>query len=240
MGVLSNLTDLRSSSFIPLILTLSSPMEIEPLMQDNEDDIMHARLVDDDDYKGQSLISKDHMFFFGGRISLTRRQMGILAAVINGAWGGMNLVPLHYAQLDGLAGAGYLISYAGGALIVNTLMWILYFGYYLHQRKGNVDEALECLPSWHIAELWFPGLMAGLLYSLGNFTAILAVTYLGQGTGFSFCQMQLFVSGLWGVFYFREIKGSEQISKWFMSATVAVIGIIWLSYEHVGGSVAHR
>ena len=154
--------------------------------------------------------------------------------------GGLNLVPLHYAQLDGLAGAGYLISYAGGSLIVNIIIWILYFGYFLHQKKGNVDEAFDCLPNWHVEKLWFPGLMAGLLYSLGNLSAIMAVTYLGQGTGFSFCQMLLFVSGLWTVLYFKEIRGTEQISKWFMSAFVAVTGIIWLSYEHVGGSGGHR
>lgn len=52
--------------------------------------------------------------------------------------------------------------------------------------------------------------------------------------------MQLFVSGLWGVFYFREIKGTETIAKWFLSAAIAVAGIIWLSYEHEGGAIGHR
>ena len=192
-----------------------SPLEMEPLMMmnDPEDDIMNGRILDVDDDKERA--TKDRIVFWGGRISLTRRQMGILGAVINGAWGGMNLIPLHFAQQDGLSGAGYLISYAGGALIVNTILWILFFGYYYIQKKGNAEEAWECLPGWHVEELWFPGLMAGLLYSLGNFTSILAVTYLGQGTGYSFIQMQLFVSGLWGVFYFREIKGFEVIVKWF-------------------------
>ena len=48
-------------------------------------------------------------------------------------------------------------------------------------------------------------------------------------------------SGLWGVFFFREIKGREIITKWFLSAAVAVIGIIGLSYEHEGGAgMGHR
>ena len=225
-------------------LTGVSPMEIEPLFEtasavaadSTEADIMDGPV---DSSKDRS--SKDRIIFWGGRISLTRRQLGILGAVINGAWGGMNLIPLHFAQQqEGLSGAGYVISYAGGSLIVNTIMWILYFAYYLHQKKGSMEEAFECMPSWHLAQLWQQGLAAGLLYSLGNFTAILAVTFLGQGTGFSFCQMQLFVSGLWGVFYFREIKGTEIIVKWFASAFIAVTGIIWLSYEHVGGTAGHR
>ena len=52
--------------------------------------------------------------------------------------------------------------------------------------------------------------------------------------------MQLFVSGLWGVFYFHEIRGRETVLKWFASAAVAVVGIVWLSYEHEGESVGHR
>jgi glucose uptake protein GlcU len=43
------------------------------------------------------------------------------------------------------------------------------------------------------------GLMAGLLYSLGNFSAILAVTYLGHGTGFSFVKCAAFYQWPLGV-----------------------------------------
>lgn len=81
--------------------------------------------------------------------------------------------------------------------------------------------------------------MAGFLYSLDNFSSIHSVTYLGQAMGFSVCQMQLFVSGLWAIFYFHEIKERETITKWFLSAGVAVAGIVWLSYEHEGGVVGH-
>jgi glucose uptake protein GlcU len=214
-----------------------SPMEIEPLtaLMESEEAIMKGHM----DINTKDPSTKQRIVFLGGRISLSKRQLGILGAVINGAWGGMNLIPLHFAKQSGVSGAGYIISYGGGALIVNTLLWVLFFAYYVYQKK-SIQEAVLCLPKWHVAELWAPGLMAGLLYSLGNFTAILSVTYLGQGTGFSFCQMQLFVSGLWGVFYFHEIKGTKTIMKWFASAFVAVTGIICLSYEHVGGTLGHR
>ena len=171
---------------------------------------------------------------------LTRRQMGILGAVINGAWGGMNLIPLHYAMAyDGLSGAGYLISYATGSLLVNAVLWILWAAYYYY-HKGTWEDTVQALPKFHLQHLFWPGFWAGLLYSMGNFASMLAVTYLGQGTGFSFCMMQLFVSGLWGVVYFKEIRGTETIVKWFASAGVAVTGIIWLSYEHDGESMGHR
>lgn len=52
------------------------------------------------------------------------------------------------------------------------------------------------------------------MYCTGLFSTILSITYLGQGVGNSLCQLSMLVSGLWGVFYFEEIKGFEMISKW--------------------------
>ena len=214
-------------------------MEIEPLL--DEEDGVNTPLEDiglDEDDK--LLAHKDRVVLCGGRMALTRRQLGIIGAVINGAWGGLNLIPLHYARRDhGLSGAGFLVSFATGSLIVNTVLWILLIAYQWHQKKGNWEEVKEALPKWHLQHLWKVGLAAGLLYSIGNFSALLAVTYLGQGVGFSFCQLQLLVSGLWGVFFFKEIRGRKRIFKWFMSAAIAVVGIILLSYQHEGGS-AHR
>jgi hypothetical protein len=209
-------------------------LELEPLF-DPEDAIMGggtATKCDDDKFN-----PKENLILCGGRLSLTRRQLGLAGATFNGVWGSMNLVPLHFAmRRDGLSGAGYVISYATGSMIVNAAMWILLALYHTYQRHGNWKEGIDMLPSMHWRQLWLPGLLTGLLYSAGNFGNILAVAFLGQAKGFSVCQMQLFVSGLWGVFYFREIRGREIIVKWFLSAAVAVTGIIWLSYEHQGSN----
>jgi hypothetical protein len=40
------------------------------------------------------------------------------------------------------------------------------------------------------------------------------------------------VSGLWGIFYFKEVKGAMTIAKWLLSATLTVMGILLLSYQH--------
>lgn len=79
-------------------------------------------------------------------------------------------------------------------------------------------------------------MLSGSLYSLGNFGSIMAVTYLGQGVGYSFTQLAMLVSGLWGIFYFKEIQGADMIAKWILAASVTIVGIIWLSYEHEGES----
>jgi len=181
---------------------------------------------------------KDNVVFFGGRLSLTRRQLGILGAAINGAWGGLNLIPMHIASNQGFKGASYLISYATGSMIVNVVIWIIIFLNTLYQKRGSIDDAIESFPKFHIKTLWLPGLLSGCLYSVGNLSAILSVTHLGQGIGMSMCQGQLLVSGLWGIFYYGEIKGGNIIMKWFISALVAVAGILWLSQQHE--SPTHR
>lgn len=215
-------------------------IELDPLVTNNDDN--DEALIMDHRKKEVTLKTEQVVVIvlLGGRLALTRRQLGVLGAVINGAWGGLSLVPMHYARkYDGIYGSAYLISFASGALIVNVAIWIIYLAYELHQQKGAWFEAMEALPKFHVRELWAPGLLAGLLYSLGNFTAILTVASLGQSIGYPFCQMQLFVSGCWGIFYFKEVKGADTISKWFLSAALALLGIVWLAYEREGDSGGH-
>ncbi|KAL3933295.1 MAG: hypothetical protein SGBAC_010463 [Bacillariaceae sp.] len=210
---------------IPFELEMENSISITQPLMDGTDTY-------DDEFNTKD--GKERMVrIFNGRIVLTQRQMGLLAAIVNGAWGGLNLIPLHYAQRDsGMSGASYLISYATGSLIVCASIWVGLFVYHYMNNQQNFQEALDHLPSWHVRELGLPGMLAGLLYSVGNFCSILAVAYLGQGVGFSFCQGQLLVSGLWGVFYFKEIQGRTIIVKWFGSALITTVGIIWLSAMH--------
>jgi hypothetical protein len=42
----------------------------------------------------------DTVLLLGGKIRLSRRQLGIIGAIINGTWGGNNMIPLHYARYD--------------------------------------------------------------------------------------------------------------------------------------------
>jgi glucose uptake protein GlcU len=216
----------------------TSPMSPEPspVTPLDIEDMSESALLEED----VKALTKDRVILFGGRLMLTKRQLGVLGAVVNGAWGGLNLIPMHYAQRDqGMSGAGYVISYACGSMLVCVLIWVGLFLYHYVKKGYSVSEAVEALPKWHVNELGVPGVMAGLLYSIGNFCSILAVSYLGQGVGFSFCQGQLLISGLWGVFYFQEITGRETILKWFISASITIVGIVYLSYQKGGASV-HR
>jgi hypothetical protein len=167
-----------------------------------------------------------------GTIFVTRRELGILCAVINGVWGGMKLVPMHFARSQGIYGITYLISYASGSMIVTILMWVILYLYYLRRFQYSHHDAVKALPSFHIPVLVVPGLLSGCLYSLGNVGAIIAISVLGQSVGFSCVQLSLLVSGLWGIFIFGEVQGIEKIWKWLLSSVITIGGIVMLGLQH--------
>mmetsp|Transcript_9175 Transcript_9175/g.12755 ORF Transcript_9175/g.12755 Transcript_9175/m.12755 type:complete len:410 (-) Transcript_9175:542-1771(-) len=205
-----------------------SSLEIEPLVSDENE------MNDDEVYKEK----KDNTtwtFRIGKRrLKFTKRQMGIICAAINGAWGGTCMIPLHYAREEGFGGPGYVISFASGSMIVTVWIWALRYLYILDRLNFEFKEAYEIMPSFYLREMWMQGSLAGILYSIGNFGSIISVTMLGQGVGYSCTQLSLLVSGLWGIFYFGEIKGGETIFGWLSAASLTIAGIIWLSHEHVG------
>lgn len=159
----------------------------------------------------------------------SRRNLGLLSALICGLWGGSCLVPMHYSK-GNTNGLGYVISFSTGAMVVTILLWILRYLYQLIKLK-SVKEAYEVLPPFHFRVMWLPGATAGSLWSLGNVGSIVAVEHLGQGVGYSASQAALLISGIWGIFYFKEVTKPCIIGKWFLSAFVTISGILLLGYE---------
>ena len=123
----------------------------------------------DTDVDGQTSIPEeddDCVVLFGHSIS--KRTSGIAAAALNGLVGGSSLIPLHFAKQHGFAGATFVISFAVGALIANTLLWFFLFLYcfytipgVLQLNQSRLKQAIEGVPCWHLRELWLPGLIAG-------------------------------------------------------------------------------
>ncbi|KAL7464956.1 hypothetical protein ACHAXS_005284 [Conticribra weissflogii] len=206
--------------------TSLTPIEVEFLLKKTSS-AEGVSSLDSDISEKKNLIT-----LCNGNIIMTKRQVGMLAAAFNGGWGGTNLVPLHFASREGFGGPGYVISFACGSMIVTISLWFFRYIYELHRLDGAFVKAFHALPSFYFRQMWLQGALSGILYSLGNFMSIIAVTHLGQGVGYSFTQTSMLVSGLWGIFKFGEIKGKTTILKWLSAATLAVTGILWLSYEH--------
>lgn len=181
---------------------------------------------------------------------LTKRQLGIIGAVLNGLLAGSSLVPIHYAKKQGFGGSAYILSFATGALLSNSLIWLLWFTGKLtltwmsEPTNNTIDprsmaiQTYESMPSFHLRQLWKPGFSAGTLLAIAMFGSIMSITYLGQGVGNSVIQSKILISGLWGICWYKEISGRTKIAKWFASAVVAVTGILWLSYEKINAKSA--
>jgi len=167
-----------------------------------------------------------------GYLKIQERILGILAAlVVTGLWGGSMMVPMQFAPTDE-KGLPYLTSFAIGASVVTLFLWFVRYLYLWHKHSYSASAAYNALPSFHFRKMWPYGCTCGLLWSIGNFFSILAVENLGEGVGYSATQASMLVSGVWGIFYFGEIEGTGAILKWNAAASVTVIGILLLSYEH--------
>ena len=177
-----------------------------------------------------------YIVLFDGRISLTKRQCGIAGAAMNGFMTGGSLLPLHYAGQEGFGGPKYFPSFGVGAMIANIWLWVLF--YVVRAVKDiiqgkPINGTFGRMPKLHFRALWLPGLLAGLMLSLAMFSTIIAITYLGQGVGNSLVQSKILVSGLWGIFWYKEVIGAKTITKWFASAGICMIAIIWLTLERL-------
>ena len=67
-------------------------------------------------------------------------------------------------------------------------------------------------------------------WSTGNVASILAVTHLGEALGYSGCQASLVVSGLWGIFFFREVDGCDAL-VWMGFALLCAASLITLGFQ---------
>ncbi len=83
---------------------------------------------------------------------------------------------------------------------------------------------------WHIMESWYQENRLSVNTS-GNYLSIYGVLLLGQSIAYPSVQTSLLVSGLWGILYYRELKG-KQIIVWIASAIVALGGVVVLSQVH--------
>ncbi|GMH49805.1 hypothetical protein TrRE_jg11293 [Triparma retinervis] len=62
---------------------------------------------------------------------------------------------------------------------------------------------------------------------------MISVQVLEEAVGYSICQSSLLISGLWGIFYFKEVQGSNR-AKWGAAAVMCLVGIVGLTAMHEG------
>lgn len=145
---------------------------------------------------------------------------GISAALFNGIWGGSNLVPASFAPYKGI---DFVMSFVSGAMVVNILLFAGYVMLCKCRWKQDV-------PPMHFRIMLLPGFLTGLLWAVANFCSLYAVSKLGQAIGYSLVQSSVVVSGLWGIAFFGEMRGSP-VFGWTLSCALCLSGTVLLGLQ---------
>lgn len=165
-----------------------------------------------------------------GQYKISKRYLGMASAAFCGLYGGSIMAPMKYSTAE-TKGTHFLLSFAIGSAIVNIALWIFRYIYFVFHYQ-SWTQAYHNLPSFHLRKMWLVGSTSGILWSIGNFFSLISVFYLGEGVGYPLVQTSILISGLWGLFYFKEIQGTDRITKWLLSSVITVCGILLLSFEH--------
>lgn len=165
-------------------------------------------LIPDDDATGEGAVA----------VGARRKYVeGLWCAVVVGLAGGSILVPLSYVKDPRLGGIGFLPSFGFGCILSGSVISAGYW-YRTLRHKADVDYFTSA-PT---------GILAGVLWNMGNACSILAmdakVGGLSYGVAYPLMQCALFVSGLWGIFIFREVQGHKAVGTFFAAAAVLLGG----------------
>lgn len=141
-----------------------------------------------------------------------RRLAGLLCAILVGVFGGSILVPLAFVE-EAFRGFAFVPSFGLGSLVAGAIGTFIY--------SMTVPDL-----KWHIRETMWAGVISGVLWNVGNYCSIFAMAYAGLNYGIAYpiLQCALFISGLWGIFAFKEIHSALAILVFFLSSILLLVG----------------
>jgi len=136
-------------------------------------------------------------------VSLTCFQHGCAAIGVE-AYKGSVLAPL-----------AFLPSLAAGIMVMQPVLFLLYWGRSILAGR---------MPQFHFSKVAVSGLLTGAFWGMGNFNAMFATVYLGQTIGFPLTQCCLILNGVWGILYYKEIKGALAIGTFVLASIIILAG----------------
>jgi len=172
-----------------------------------------------------NLYSLDISWSSSAPVSGSKRFIGIICAVSIGLTNGTILVPLLYSLHAPIAklttsqiaevGQMFLISFGISILVATPFIAAVYF--FVSIKFFNKR------PTFNVRLFPVTGMTSGFIWNLGNCFSAFAVLYLGIGCGYPLAHMGLFISGVWSILVFQEIRGPKSIGL-FISSSLFLIG----------------
>ena len=121
-----------------------------------------------------------------------------------------------------LVGLETMPSFGVGTLCMGLIVPVIYF-------KVIDRDALRMTGGFHWRALWLPGLVSGSIWNLGNVCSVYANDIISFAVAQPLMQCALLVSGILGIFVFKEIKGRSNIITFFTFAVVLLLGALLLA-----------
>jgi glucose uptake protein GlcU len=150
--------------------------------------------------------------FLPPSIDRTDFIQGCIYAVLCGIVGGSSLVPLHYIPAEH-TGFALFPALGVGALITAPVVLLCYCQVFkVPYPAMGFDIGM------------YSGMLAGVIWTANSVLTIGAIPILGYSVAFPLVHCSVFISGLWGIYFFHEFDGFALSSLVFFSAGATVIG----------------
>jgi glucose uptake protein GlcU len=141
-----------------------------------------------------------------------RYLRGVLWACSVGVSGGSILAPLHYVPPE-KRGLIFLPSFGIGTLVLSPLVFYAYTF-----STGTTP------PPLHAKQALLTGLLSGLVWNIGNLLSIIAIPAIGYGVAYPIMQCAVLVSGMWGIYAFKEITDPSTIAVFWLGGAILILG----------------
>mmetsp|Transcript_21549 Transcript_21549/g.32721 ORF Transcript_21549/g.32721 Transcript_21549/m.32721 type:complete len:368 (+) Transcript_21549:83-1186(+) len=141
---------------------------------------------------------------------------GVIWASVVGIFGGSILAPIHYAPAD-MQGIAVLPSFGIGTVTLAPIVFLV-----------NI-LLTGVVPPLRIRISLLPGLFSGLLWNISNLLSLVAIPAVGYSVAYPLLQGAVLVSGIWGIYVFKEISNPSTIKAFWCGGVVFILGAITLA-----------
>ena len=152
--------------------------------------------------------------------SSSQYLLGVGLACCVGLFGGSILAPMRYVP-DEYQGLAFLPSFGMGTLLTSPVLLYLY----------HITLNTSPFPQFHIRAALPTGIISGLIYNISNMLSILAIPLVGYSVAKPILQCSLFFSGLWGIYYFNEMKNPNAVMMFWIGGILLVTGSTVITFS---------